>query len=366
MRALPTVVVDVRGNADRADRTELRPSAGRVAPVHWRPAASTLESQDRSVGNAAGCRHAGGDELEGHSKGLCKSAISRHCVKGTETAMAELVARSLTDLDVAVLMIDGLTVAGSCVVVALVITTTGTKVPVGLWLGDTENKTVVTASLADLTARGLWTERAILCVIDGAKALAAGTKKVFGDQAAVQQCTLHKRRNVVGHLPKELAASIDERLATIYSDPDADRALAAARRLATELQADHPDAAGSLRRGVEDTLTVRHMGITSARVRALIGAEAAVVERSKFGGLAFLVDGHVAVVASGRGGLMVRVDPSQSARLCARPRTQPFEMRGSQTNGWLRVDGEDLRTKRQLEPRVDRGAAHARSRPLKS
>ena len=76
-------------------------------------------------------------------------------------------------------MIDGLDVAGSCVVVSLVITTDGTKVPVGLWLGDTENKTVVTALLADLVARGLDTESGVLCVIDGAKALAVGIKKVF-------------------------------------------------------------------------------------------------------------------------------------------------------------------------------------------
>ncbi len=80
---------------------------------------------------------------------------------------------------------------------------------------------------------------------------------------------LHKRRNVVGHLPKELGGSVDKRLATIFSDPDADRALAAAKRLATELQADHPDAAGSLREGLEDMLTVRRLGITGALARTL-------------------------------------------------------------------------------------------------
>jgi putative transposase len=210
-----------------------------------------------------------GDSLEGRSKGLSKSAVSRRFVKATEIAMAELMARSLADLDVAVLMIDGLTVAGSCVVVCLVITTTGTKVPVGLWLGDTENKTVVTALLADLSARGLSAERGILCVIDGAKALAAGVKKVFGAQALVQRCTLHKRRNVAGHLPKELAGSVDRRLATIFADPDADRALSSARRLAAELEADHPDAAGSLREGLEDMFTVRRMGISGALARTL-------------------------------------------------------------------------------------------------
>jgi putative transposase len=210
-----------------------------------------------------------GSELDERSKGLSKSAISRRFVKATAHALAELMARSLAELDVAVLMIDGLDVAGQCVVVALVITNDGTKVPVGLWLGDTENKTVVTALLADLVARGLSSDQGILCVLDGAKALAAGVKKVFGDQATVQRCTLHKRRNVVGHLPKELGASIDKRLATIFSDPDGARGLANARRLAAELDADHPDAAGSLREGLEDMFSVRHLGITGALARSL-------------------------------------------------------------------------------------------------
>ena len=122
--------------------------------------------------------------------------------------------------------------AGQCCVVALVITADGTKVPVGLWLSDTENKTVVTALLADLVARDLDTDSGVLCVIDGAKALAAGIKKVFGETAKVQRCTLHKRRNLEGYLPKELAGVIDRRLALIFAQPDADKGLAAAKRLA--------------------------------------------------------------------------------------------------------------------------------------
>jgi putative transposase len=94
-----------------------------------------------------------GEELEARSKSTSKSAVSRRFVTATAKAMGELMARDLSNLDVAVLMIDGLDVAGSCVVVCLVITSDGTKVPVGLWLGDTENKTVVTALLADIVAR---------------------------------------------------------------------------------------------------------------------------------------------------------------------------------------------------------------------
>jgi transposase-like protein len=210
-----------------------------------------------------------GEDIEARSRSTSKSAISRRFVAATKTAMAELLARSLADLDVAVLMIDGLEVAGQCVVVALVITTDGTKVPVGLWLGDTENKTVVTHLLADLVARGLSVDGGVLCVIDGAKALAAGIRKVFGDDSVVQRCTLHKRRNLTGHLPKEMAGTVDRRLAIIFSQPDAKKGLAAARALAKELDADHPDAAASLREGLEDMFTVRRLGIGGALAKTL-------------------------------------------------------------------------------------------------
>ena len=83
--------------------------------------------------------------------------------------------------------------------------------------------------------------------------------------------------------------------------------------------------------------------------RVRVSAEVAVAERPMFGGFAFLVDGRMAVAVSGRGGLMVRADPSQVARLSAQPHTQPFEMRGVEMKSWLRVGGEGLRTKRQLD-----------------
>ncbi len=210
-----------------------------------------------------------GVDIEARSKSMSKSAISRRFVAATKTALSELMARSLIDLDVAVLMVDGLDVAGQCVVAALVITTDGTKVPVGLWLGDTENKTVVTALLADLVARGLSVDGGVLCVIDGAKALAAGIKKVFGDHAVVQRCTLHKRRNLAGHLPKELAGAIDKRLALIFAQPDPAKGLDAARRLAKELEADHPDAAASLREGLDEMFTVTRLGIRGTLTKTL-------------------------------------------------------------------------------------------------
>jgi len=210
-----------------------------------------------------------GADIETRARSTSKSAVSRRFVAATKKAMEDLMARSLADLDVAVLMIDGLDVAGQCVVVALVITADGTKVPVGLWLGDTENKVVVTDLLADLVARGLSTENSVLCVLDGGKALAAGVKRVFGETAQVQRCTIHKRRNLDGYLPKEKAAVIDKRLALIFAQPDPAKGLAAAKQLAKELEADHPDAAGSLREGLEDMFTVRRLGVGGTLAKTL-------------------------------------------------------------------------------------------------
>ncbi len=166
-------------------------------------------------------------------------------------------------------MIDGIEVAGSCLVAAVVITTDGRKVPVGLYLGDTENKTVVTDLLADLCARGLSVDGGLLVVIDGAKALAAGVRKVFGDHALVQRCTLHKRRNVAGYLPKDLAERVDRRLALAFNHPDPEVGLTRARAIAAELDRDHADAAASLREGLEDMFTVRRLGVSGRLAKTL-------------------------------------------------------------------------------------------------
>ena len=101
------------------------------------------------------------------------------------------------------------------------------------------------------------------------------------------------------------------------------------------------------------------------RIRELIAGERDVTEKKMFGGLAFLVGGNMAVAASGQGGLMVRVDPQDTDTLLTEPHARPFEMRGRELRGWLRVDAEGVRTERQLDPWVRRGVAYARSLPYK-
>src|SRR5215210_5408773 len=101
------------------------------------------------------------------------------------------------------------------------------------------------------------------------------------------------------------------------------------------------------------------------RIRELMADEPSVTEKKMFGGLAFLIGGNMSVAASGQGGLLVRVDPEKTDALLAMPHARPFEMRGREMQGWLRVDPEGLRTKRQLGPWVKRGVAYARSLPAK-
>jgi hypothetical protein len=101
------------------------------------------------------------------------------------------------------------------------------------------------------------------------------------------------------------------------------------------------------------------------RIRELVAGEANVTEMKMFGGLAFLIQGHMAVAASGQGGVMVRVDPARSDALVASTTATVAEMRGRPMAGWLRVTAADVATKRQLEKWVKLGTGHARSRPAK-
>jgi putative transposase len=190
-----------------------------------------------------------------------KSAISRRFVAATHKTLGELMSRDLAELRVAALMVDGIQVPGRCCVVALAILADGTKLPVGLWDGSTENATVVRHLLADLQGRGLDASRGLLVVIDGAKALASAVRQVFGELALIQRCTLHKRRNVADHLPQAERARVDAKLARAFSDPDPDAGLRTARQLAGGLQRKHPGAAASLREGLEEMFTVRRLGI---------------------------------------------------------------------------------------------------------
>jgi len=215
-----------------------------------------------------------GDAVEAIARSTSKSTVSRRWVRGTQAALDELLRRDLSELDIAVLMIDGVNFADICCVVAMVITADGTKVPVGLREGDTENGRLVKDLLADLVARGLTDDRGLLVVIDGAKALDTAVRAVFGEYALIQRCQLHKRRNVVDYLPKTERGWVETRMVRAFNHADPDQGLADARRLATELEVRWPNAAASLREGLEDMFTVSRLGIDGRLAKTLTNTNA--------------------------------------------------------------------------------------------
>jgi len=209
-----------------------------------------------------------GAQVESTARSTSKSAVSRRFVAATETALAGLLAADLSELDLVALMIDGVHFADHLCVVALGIGIDGTKHPLGLAEGDTENSTVVRDLLADLRDRGLDTTCPILCVLDGAKALVAGVKAVF-DRPVIQRCQLHKLRNVEAKLPNALASTVAKKMRAAYHNPDALAAEATLTDLARQLTTNHPGAAGSLREGLAETLTVTRLGVPPTLARTL-------------------------------------------------------------------------------------------------
>ena len=152
-----------------------------------------------------------GQAVEEAAASTSKSAVSRRFVAATETALAELMRRRLDDLDLVALMVDGVHFAEHTCVVALGIGIDGTKHPLAVEEGSTENTTLVTDLVAGLRERGLDVTRPILAVLDGAKALTRAVRAVF-DQPIIQRCQQHKVRNVRDKLPERLRAVAGRRM----------------------------------------------------------------------------------------------------------------------------------------------------------
>jgi len=197
--------------------------------------------------------------------GASKSAASRHLIARMSGQLREQLRRRLDQLDLLVLMVDGIEIAHRTVVVALGILADGRKVVLGLWLGSTENAALCTSLLNDLLERGLKVDGRILCVIDGGRGIRKALADVFADLAVVQRCRVHKKRNVLDHLPPQRKAYASRMLTEAWRS---DSATLARRRLKTLLQWFESNgengAAGSLREGMEETLTVAKLDLPGA------------------------------------------------------------------------------------------------------
>ena len=209
-----------------------------------------------------------GAEVAAAASGTSRSAVSRRFVAGTEAALDRLMTADLSELDPVALMLDGVNFAEHTCVVALGIDITGKKHPLAVVEGSTENATLVRDLLVGLRERGLDVTKPVLVVLDGAKALRRAVTDVF-DHPVIQRCQLHKIRNVIDRLPQRLRSVVEARMRKGYHADSAVEAEGQLRVLAAELDKTHPGAAASLREGLEETLTILHLGVPPTLARTL-------------------------------------------------------------------------------------------------
>jgi len=209
-----------------------------------------------------------GDQITQKATSTSKSAVSRRFVKATEQALGDLMAADLSGLDLVAFMVDGVHFGDHVCVVALGITIDGTKVPLAIEEGSTENATLVTSLIVGLRERGLDVTRPVLAVLDGSKALRRAVLDVF-DHPVLARCQLHKIRNVRDRLPEKLRAVVERRIRAAYHADSALAAQAELEVLAAELDKTHPGAAASLREGMPETLTVLRLGVPPTLARSL-------------------------------------------------------------------------------------------------
>jgi putative transposase len=209
-----------------------------------------------------------GETIAAEAAATSRSAVSRRFVAATEHALAELMSADLSAVDLVVLMVDGVHFAEHTCVVALGIGVDGTKHPLALVEGSTENATLVTDLLVGLRERGLDVTRPILTVLDGSKALSRAVRDVF-DKPIIQRCQQHKIRNVRDRLPDKLRALVERRMRAAYHAESALAAEAKLTALAAELDRTHPGAAASLREGMTETLTILRLDVPPTLARTL-------------------------------------------------------------------------------------------------
>ena len=201
--------------------------------------------------------------------GVEKSAVSDNFIAASREKLQELMERPLSELRLCAVLIDGTPFRDRQMIVALGINSDGRKTVLGLREGATENATVVSELLSDLASRGLDFGVPRLYVVDGGKALAAAVRRLAGEAAFLQRCQVHKRRNVIDHLPEEHKPAVKKKLQNAYAMSEYVDAKRALERLHRELMELNPSAARSLEEGMEETLTVHRLRVPSQLRRTL-------------------------------------------------------------------------------------------------
>jgi putative transposase len=193
--------------------------------------------------------------------GLSPSTISRRFIEVSSRKLKELMERDLSEYDLIALFIDGKSLAEDEMIIAMGVTVSGEKIPLGFIQAASENERVLKEFLTSLLERGLTIKEGILCIIDGAKGLRSALRKVFQDKALIQRCQWHKRENVVSYLPKSLQPQWRRKLQQAYEKPTYEEAKIALNRLKPELKLINESALASLEEGFEETLTLHRLGL---------------------------------------------------------------------------------------------------------
>ncbi len=209
------------------------------------------------------------------SRGTSKSSVSRRFVAKTTAQLRAWQSAPLDGLDLVAVLLDGVHIGEHCLVVALGITADGQKHALGLWEGATENATVCQSLLANLQSRGLRTDRSLLVILDGALALHKAVRAVFGEAALLQRCQVHKLRNILDHLPERQRPWVQAIVRRAYQATDVTTATRLLTDLAKRLDDEHPSAAGSVREGLDETLTVLTLHLSARLQRSLATTNAA-------------------------------------------------------------------------------------------
>jgi putative transposase len=196
------------------------------------------------------------------TRGASKSAVSRRFVAKTAAQLNAWRATALDALDLVALLIDGVHIGEHCIVVALGIDHTGAKHALGLWDGSTENAAVCQSLLADLQSRGLRTDRSLLVILDGSKALHKAVTQTFGEAALIHRCQVHKLRNILEHLPEGQRPWVRAIVTRAYKHAEVTTARRLLQDLARRLDDRYPSAAASVREGLDETLTVIALGLS--------------------------------------------------------------------------------------------------------
>ena len=202
------------------------------------------------------------------SVGIAKSSVSRRFIRASREALEALMRRRFDAVDMLAVWIDGIVVDDHHILAAVGVDAAGDKHLLGLAQGSSENARVAKDLLAALVERGIDAERVRLFVIDGAKALRSAIAELFGEQAKVQRCRIHKMRNVTERLPKPLAAQVRAVMHAAYKLPEQD-GIAKLKQQAAWLKTEYTDAAASLLEGLEETFTVNRLKLTPTLMRCL-------------------------------------------------------------------------------------------------